>query len=132
MAGGALTTATVRRAIEWALRLGLGALFVVAGVLKLRDPTAFATEIANYRWLAQLAPVGAATLPAIEVLLGGLLIVFTAAIAQAVARGINVDCGCFGGGGGPVTGWTVVRDVALLLGAAALVAITPAPPERAA
>src|SRR6266511_770382 len=103
------------RAFEWALRLGLGALFIVAGVLKLRDPTTFATEIANYRFLAELAPWLAATLPMIEVALGaalivapvawrraaalatvGLLVVFTVAVTQAVVRGINVDCGCFG------------------------------------
>jgi len=142
---------TPARALEtgagWALRLGLGALFVVAGVLKLRDPTAFATEISNYRFLARLAPWLAATLPSVEIVLGatlllatapwrraaglamaGLLAVFTLAMAQAMARGINVDCGCFGGGASPVTGWTIVRDVALL--AAALLVVTKASPER--
>jgi uncharacterized membrane protein YphA (DoxX/SURF4 family) len=135
-----MTTATVRRTIEWVLRLGLGVLFVVAGVAKWRDPTAFATEIANYRWMADTAPWVAATLPAIEVLLGvavivapatwrraaalgmtGLLVLFTVAVGQAVARGINVDCGCFGGSSGPVSVWTIARDLGLLGAAAALV-----------
>ena len=119
--------------IAWILRLGLGVLFAWAGADKWRDPSSFATDIANYRLLPALAPWLAATLPAIELVLGlaliaapaswrrgaalataGLLAVFTAAIAQAVARGISIDCGCFGGASGPVTVWTILRDVALL------------------
>jgi uncharacterized membrane protein YphA (DoxX/SURF4 family) len=133
------------RAFEWALRLGLGALFIVAGVLKLKDPTGFATEIVNYRFLPELAPWLAATLPAIEVALGAalvfapaawrraaalattaLLVVFTVAVTQAVVRGINVDCGCFGSAAaGPVSMWTILRDLALLAAAGALLWMTP-------
>ena len=50
----------------------------------------------------------------------GLLAVFTLAIAQAVARGISIDCGCFGGASGPLTAWTLLRDGALLGAAVAL------------
>lgn len=132
--------------LQWLLRLGLGALFIAAGVAKLRDPTTFATEIANYRFLPGLAPYLATALPAVELVLGAtllvgtaawrraaalgtaaLLVVFTVAVAQVVARGINVDCGCFGGSSGPVTGWTVARDLGLLA-AAALLFATTAPP----
>lgn len=121
------------------LRIGLGALFVVAGVLKLRDPAAFATEIANYRLLPSLAPYLATTLPAVEVVVGaalivaplawrraaalatmGLLVMFTIAVVYVVRSGINVDCGCFGGSSGPVTAWTIARDLGLL-GAAAVI-----------
>ena len=120
-------------------RLAIGALFVVAGALKLVDPTAFATEIANYRFFAELAPWLAVTLPAIEIVVGGallvgparwrraaalaavgLLVMFTVAIVHVVHAGINVDCGCFGGNTGPVTAWTAVRDL-LMIAAAALV-----------
>jgi uncharacterized membrane protein YphA (DoxX/SURF4 family) len=136
-------------ALAWLLRFGLGALFIVAGVLKLRDPTAFATEITNYRTLAGAAPYLAATLPMVEIVLGaalilapaawrragalataGLLAIFTVAVTQAVARGINIDCGCFGGGASPVTGWTVARDLGLLAGALALFVITPTSSRR--
>jgi uncharacterized membrane protein YphA (DoxX/SURF4 family) len=139
-------SASVRIALGWILRLGLGGLFVLAGVLKLAQPTAFATEIVNYRFLPALAPYLAATLPTIEVVLGvalvaaplqwrraaalamaGMLAVFTVAVGQVVARGINIDCGCFGGGSGPVSGWTIARDVALL--AAALAAVTLSAPR---
>ena len=130
------------KAIAWLLRLGVGGLFAWAGVLKLRDPAAFATDIANYQLFPALAPWGAATLPLIELVLGlalilapsawrrgaalataGLMAVFTAGIAQAVARGIRIECGCFGGASGPVTSWTIARDLALLAAAIALVVL---------
>jgi putative oxidoreductase len=138
--GGGLTVLPgAGLALRWALRLGLGGIFAWAGAIKLQDPAAFATDIANYQLVAALAPVAAATLPMIELVLGlslvfapqgwrraaalataGLMAVFTAAIGQAVARGIRIECGCFGGAGSPVTWWTVARDLALLAAAVAL------------
>ena len=124
------------RAMTWigfAARLVVGGLFVVAGALKLGDPTVFATEIANYRFLPELAPWLAVTLPATEIVVGvallaapslwrraaslvamGLLVMFIVAIVHVVRAGINVDCGCVGGNTGPVTAWTAARDVVLL------------------
>lgn len=124
------------RALTWigfAARLVVGGLFVVAGALKLGDPTLFATEIANYRFMPELAPWLAVTLPATEIVVGvtllaapsawrraasllamGLLVIFIVAIVHVVRAGINVDCGCFGGNTGPVTAWTAARDVVLL------------------
>jgi uncharacterized membrane protein YphA (DoxX/SURF4 family) len=126
----------MKGALYLALRLGLGALFLVAGALKLRDPYAFALEIANYQLLPGLAPWLAATLPAVELVIGLalvagprpwaragalaatlLLVLFTVAVASAVARGVNISCGCFGGDSGPVTWLTVLRDVALVAAA---------------
>ncbi|HZS41967.1 MAG TPA: MauE/DoxX family redox-associated membrane protein [Polyangia bacterium] len=140
----------MKRALEWILRFGLGALFVYAGWVKLRDPTAFATEVTNYHFFPSLAPYLAVTLPPAELVAGAGLIVlprewrraaalavallcamFTVAVAQAVARHINVDCGCFGGASGPVTGVTVLRDLALLAGAIAIYALSPSGPPRA-
>jgi uncharacterized membrane protein YphA (DoxX/SURF4 family) len=134
------------------LRVALGGLFVWAGFTKLGDPARFATDIANYRMFPSLAPLMAVTFPPIEIVLGlalvaaprlwrraaalavaALMALFTVAVAQAVARGINVDCGCFGGSvSGPVTIWTVARDVALTLAAAALAVVersAPADPD---
>jgi uncharacterized membrane protein YphA (DoxX/SURF4 family) len=141
----------MRNAIAWILRLGLGALFVYAGIAKLADPVHFADEIANYHFFPSLAPILAATLPMIEVLLGmaiviapirwrqgaalgiiGLMAVFTVAVSQAVGRGINVSCGCFGGASGPVTGITIARDLALLAAAIALFALGASSLRRAA
>lgn len=127
-------------ALKWltlAARVALGVLFVVAGALKLGDPAAFATAIANYGLLPQLAPWLAVTLPPIELVVGaallvaplpwrraaalatmGLLVMFTVAIVHALRAGINIDCGCFSDHAGPVTAWTGVRDVGLLAAAA--------------
>ncbi len=120
-------------------RAVLGTLFVLAGVLKLRDGGQFAVEIANYQLLPQLAPYLAITLPATEIVAGlalvipgwrragalvlvGLLLAFTVAVTAVRVRGINIECGCFGGDSGPITWWTVARDV-LLLKLAALLAL---------
>jgi hypothetical protein len=131
--------------ISLLLRVCLGGLLLWSGAVKLRDPAAFAADIANYRLLPSLAPVLAASLPMIEIVLGSallfapsvwrrgaalaaaaLLAVFTAALSQAVARGINVDCGCFGGASGQASGWTIVRDVALFAAALAIVLLDQA------
>jgi putative oxidoreductase len=125
--------------VAFLLRIVLGGLLVLAGALKLGDPTAFANEITNYRFFPSLAPWLAATLPLVEVALGlalvaaplgwrraaalatlALMAVFTVAVTQVVVRGINVDCGCFGGNSGPVTLSTVGRDLLLLAMAAAI------------
>ena len=130
----------MRRAGLLALRFGLGALLIVAGALKLRDPGAFATEIANYQLLPMLAPYLAAALPLAEVLVGAALLVapaawrrpaalaaaalvamFFVAVTAAYARRINIECGCFGAGGGPITGLTLLRNIALT--AAAILAL---------
>lgn len=133
------------KALSLSLRLALGGLFLVAGVLKLHDPTAFASEVANYHLLPALGPLLAATLPVIEILSGAVLIaapsgwraaaalliallvgLFTIAVAQVLVRGINVSCGCFGSSSGPVTSWTLIRDVGLLASAALLVRLETA------
>lgn len=118
-------------------RLLLGALYLWSGAAKVRDLHAFAEEVANYQLLpGGLVPWFAATLPGIELLVGALLVmgvwtrasallasallgVFVVALTQALARGINLRCGCFGGS--DVATWgTVLRDVVLLAPALAL------------
>ena len=130
---------SLRDAVAWLLRLGLGGLLAVAGLLKLRDPSGFAVEIANYQLLPSLAAYPAAILPATEVVLGlGLIVapapwrraatvgvtilfvLFTVAVGSAYARGINIACGCFGGGGDAIGPLTLMRNLALLLGISAL------------
>ncbi len=119
------------------LRLGIAAVLVYAGAMKLIDTRSFAEEIGNYRLLPSLAPLLAVTLPTVEVVAGlalafgrgalrqgaallvlGLLAMFTLAVASARIRGIDVRCGCFGTGGGPVTTLVVLRDALFVLWAA--------------
>jgi putative oxidoreductase len=126
----------VRRWGTVALRLALAAVFLLAGFPKLLDPATFTEQIGNYNLLPDWAPVFAVTLPATEiaaalalivtprrwrqaavVVLVALLCGFTVALAQAWARGINVDCGCFGRGSTTIGPWTLARNITLLAAA---------------
>lgn len=99
------------------LRLLLGGLFIYAGIGKIWNPADFAADIDNYRMLPYLlVTVMAAVLPWVEVICGLLIIfgrwlsgaslivimlnvVFIIAIASAIVRGLDVDCGCFSAAG---------------------------------
>jgi uncharacterized membrane protein YphA (DoxX/SURF4 family) len=128
------------KALALVLRMALGGLLIVAGALKLRAPVAFATEIANYQLVPAVAPYVAAVLPVLELVVGGALVVgrrawrraaalaalgllaaFTIAVGSAYFRHINIDCGCFGTGGGPITGLTLARNLVLMAAAATCV-----------
>lgn len=144
----------MKRAALLLLRVLLGGVFVVAGASKIGDPAGFARAIANYELFPALAPLLAVTLPPVEIAAGALLllaplawrraaalclaalmVVFTAAAAAALARGIDVACGCFGGeAGGSIDALTIARDLALLGAAAVLLlerAPAPTPPAAA-
>jgi hypothetical protein len=126
----------------------LGALFVWAGASKVLDPGAFACAISRYqlpllsaasvRTLAVVLPwielvVGFALFFAVlgrsgALLAGVLLIAFTGIEATAMARGLAIDCGCFGPGGAKVGWGTLLRNLGMLLLAAQIVAFArPAP-----
>ena len=96
------------------VRIILGFVFIFAAVSKASEPEEFARAIANYKLLPIfLINILAITLPWIELcagillvfgisvkensaVLSGLLLVFIIAIAISLARGLNIDCGCFG------------------------------------
>ena len=98
-------------------RLTLGGVLLVAGGLKVFKPTESANAVAAYKLLpTDLAHLMGYALPWLEVAIGLLLIfgfmvrpaavlsglimvVFIGAIASVWARGMLIDCGCFGGGG---------------------------------
>jgi uncharacterized membrane protein YphA (DoxX/SURF4 family) len=124
----------------FAARVAIGAVLIVAGVLKAHDgPAATATSIAGYRILppAIVAPLGVA-LPYVEIALGGYLVagllvriaasiaavqflVFAGAVASLVVRRIPADCGCFGSTVPTPPSWShVAADVALAAAAAAI------------
>ncbi|MGH3669060.1 MAG: MauE/DoxX family redox-associated membrane protein [Pseudonocardiaceae bacterium] len=121
-----------------AVRLGLAATFLASGVLKAIDPAQTRIAVRAYELLpsALIGPVATA-LPLLEMavatlLLAGvftrwvalaslvLLLVLIAAVSQAWARGLSIDCGCFGGGGAVAKGDTrypqeLARDTGMLL-----------------
>jgi len=111
----------VQRWLFHLARLGLASVFIYAGAVKSSDVGGFAGQVAGYQILPYAANyLVAATLPYVE-FLAGLLLMFMAALALAVARGLEIDCGCFSPEGGGVSARvTLLRDVGLM----ALVAVT--------
>jgi len=123
----------VLQLIGWICRLALAAVFLAAAFGKLRDPYGFAVNLFAYRLLpATWAAPAAVVLPAIEsiaalalitglfwrgaaLICATLMLVFIAALAQAILRGIDIDCGCFGEGSSPVSFWLIARNYLLLL-----------------
>ena len=108
--------------LTWLLRVTVGAAFVLAGVLKIAAPARFAGAVGNYRLVPhELINLVAIVVPWIEVVAGlcvlagfwlrsGALIitamtaVFFFVITSALARGLNIECGCFGTVGGKTIG----------------------------
>ena len=114
-------------------------MLLVAGALKVTDPYSSATSVRAYQILpVDLANLLGFILPFAEVAIGiflivgiwvrlnaiaggALMIMFIIAIGQAWARGISLDCGCFGKGGLldtdelPVWNYTleIARDIVL-------------------
>jgi len=121
------------------VRIAAGALLVAAGLLKLARPTEFHADLlaydvplpdAGWRAIAVVLPwvevFGGAAFAAgvwpetTGVLVAVLALIFVGMLGQAVIRGLDLRCGCFGAAGGAVFGHPVAALVrALLLLAAA-------------
>lgn len=126
---------------EWVglvARLVVGTVWIWAGAAKVLDPAQSVAAVRAYQLLpGTLAePVGQ-LLPVLEVLVGALLVLglltraaavvssllfvaFIIGIASVWARGLSIDCGCFGGGGYDPDAaskypWEIARDAILLL-----------------
>ncbi len=101
------------RKILTILRLTVAAAFIVASWEKILYPDAFADIVEGYKLLPiAVVPLVAVWLPwteliagvvlvvgawtrAIGLLFSGLTVVFIVGIIQALARGIDIQCGCF-------------------------------------
>lgn len=143
-----MTWLYARPAFGWlgvVARLAVGAVLLWAGASKIGDLSGSVRAVHAYRILPyEVSEVVGSVLPFVEVALGVLLLaglatrlaatlsgallaVFIAGIASAWARGLSIDCGCFGGGGdlaagqSPQYGGEIARDVLLLALAALLV-----------
>ncbi|MFH9348580.1 MauE/DoxX family redox-associated membrane protein [Kitasatospora sp. NPDC017646] len=126
---------------EWAgtaVRLGLAVVWGWAGLAKIADPAEAAQAVRAYEILPEglVKPIGYG-LPFLELALALLLVTglgvrlvagvsalllltFITGIASAWARGISIDCGCFGGGGHVDASRTeylqeILRDTGFLL-----------------
>ncbi|MHC1698379.1 MAG: MauE/DoxX family redox-associated membrane protein [Geobacteraceae bacterium] len=123
------------------LRVSLGLVFVYAGVLKIKDPIAFAGSVAAYKLLPYFFNyLVAATIPWVELTCGLLLIVgyrvraaagitaamnilFIVLLASTIVRGLDIDCGCFRQGGEKTSAWiAIMRDILFL--SVALILVT--------
>ncbi|MEV7967584.1 MauE/DoxX family redox-associated membrane protein [Sphaerisporangium sp. NPDC088356] len=142
----------VRPAVPWVTtvaRLVVASVLIAAGWLKIGTPALSVQAVKAY----ELLPVPVATavgygLPIVEIVVGVLLVVglltraagvvsallmlvFVVGIASAWARGLRIDCGCFGGGGKLAEGkspgylWEILRDGGLFLLGAWVVRFAP-------
>ncbi|GAA1502052.1 MauE/DoxX family redox-associated membrane protein [Nocardioides humi] len=130
----------MRGTLAWAglaARLVTGGVWIVAGALKITEPDASIAAVRAYQLLpSSVAEAVGLALPAVELAVGLALVLgvltrgaavvsallfaaFIIGIASVWARGIEIDCGCFGGGGtkpGAASAypWEIARDAALL------------------
>lgn len=128
---------TLRPWLSTVVRLALAAIWIWAAWSKLGSPREFVQAVRAYdatpEWLAKAIGYG---LPVLELCLGILLVlgvavrvaaavsavlfvVFLIGLVQAAARGLQLECGCFGGGGQSSGGTQytldILRDIGLLV-----------------
>ena len=112
-----------------AFRIVLGIVFLYASFEKIRDPGSFSGNIQNY----QMLPYGITNLfsiflPWVELYVGaclilgvfvdgaaflstGMMVMFIIALGQALARGLDIECGCFSQEGSLVGLNILLRDL---------------------
>jgi hypothetical protein len=131
----------------YAAAAGIGAVFLIGAIEKLREPGLFRDAVEDYQLLpAGAVPLVARTLPLLEGMAGALLLptvtralgallalalllVVTAAIAINLLRGRDrIDCGCGGNLHTPLGMGLVLRNSVLML----LVLAAAAPPTARA
>jgi uncharacterized membrane protein YphA (DoxX/SURF4 family) len=130
--------------ITTVVRVVLGCVLLYSGYAKLLDLPASVRATRAYQLLPEsLVPIVGNGLPMFELILGILLIAgllsraaagltlllmlgFEVGISSAWARGLSIDCGCFGGGGNIAPSQTayvfeILRDLSFILLAAVIV-----------
>jgi uncharacterized membrane protein YphA (DoxX/SURF4 family) len=131
-----------RDVLGLAARLAAGGIWLAAGIAKALDFDAFHVQLEGYDVLPHAAISWVAYgLPLLEIALGaylvlgllvrpaawlslGLLVIFIAAQAQAWARGLAIDCGCFGSVDVQRVGAaTILRDLLLSVPSVVVLAV---------
>ena len=136
--GGRLVRGPVADWVGLAARLLLCIVLIAAGGLKVGKPIVSARAVQAYQIFPfEIAGYIGYALPVLEIAVGlllvvglftrpaaiigaGLMIAFILGIASAWARGLSIDCGCFGGGGEierekaiAAYPWEIARDIGL-------------------
>jgi len=140
----------IRDVLGLVARFGLATIWFISGIAKAVDPRTTLVAVRGYQLFPDsLAELLAAVLPYLEIALGLLLVIgmatrlaavlsavllvaFIAGVISAAARGLSIDCGCFGGGGdvpSDQTAYTaeILRDLGFLLLAGYLI-VRPSTP----
>jgi putative oxidoreductase len=122
------------RTFVWMLRLIIGVAFIYAGWIKASDPIGFADSVHSFEILpnALISPFALA-LPIYEIAAGALIVagwpkrigalalllltaVFCVALISALARGLTINCGCFGSASTTNPWIDLARDVLIIAG----------------
>ncbi|MGD0091147.1 MAG: MauE/DoxX family redox-associated membrane protein [Planctomycetota bacterium] len=136
-------SARVFRLVMLLARVALGGVLLYAGIVKVPNTAVFERAIANFDILPPLGNwIVALTLPWAEIVIGLLLICglwlrysaavtvlmflgFGGAVLLALARGIDIECGCFGTDDYERVGVKVLAIEAAMIAAGVLVFIFP-------
>ena len=120
------------------VRLGIGCMFIISSLPKIRQPYDFLADIYGYEIVGpKLGVLIATTLPWLELFVGvcliggvvvsgallasiGMAAVFTFAVASALYRGLEISCGCFHASSAETISYsTLIRACVVLLFSAA-------------
>lgn len=100
--------------LSFVFRIIIGGIFLISGLAKISDPIRFMLTLREFRLFPEIIiPFTAIYLPWLEFILGlfvlvgimhrtaslilsGIIVSFTLAIASVIIRGFEIDCGCFG------------------------------------
>jgi len=100
--------------LSFVFRIIIGGIFLISGLAKISDPVRFMLTLREFRLFPEIIiPFTAIYLPWLEFILGlfilvgimhrtaslilsGIIVSFTLAIASVTIRGFEIDCGCFG------------------------------------
>jgi uncharacterized membrane protein YphA (DoxX/SURF4 family) len=141
---GGLSSLSVVRWVGLVARLILGGVWLVAGYAKFSDPAGTVRAVRAYQLLPEsVVPTFGHLLPVVEIAVGAclllglltrgfavfstlLLLMFIFGITSAWVRGLQIECGCFGGGGlkeNAARGYAIdiVRDIGLVIVSAWLI-----------
>ena len=131
-------------------QLGIAVVFLAAALGKVGDAAAFARQIYYFRMLPPgLENLLAITLPWVELLAAlslllrvrpragavvtaGLMGVFVFVVAAAVARGLDIECGCFGTADASRVGTSKLIENIALLALALVASLEPAKRQASA